>query len=219
MARITWDDSATREYETGVDHGVLYVMDDNGAYPEGVGWNGLTSINESPEGAEPTALYADNMKYLELMSAEEWKGTIEAYMSPVEFDVCDGSVSPVKGVAFGQQARKKFGLVYRTRKGNDVQGDAYGYKIHIVYGLLASPSEKNHETVNDSPSAVTLSWSISSTPVAVEGYRPLSTITIDSTALTQTKLQALEDVLFGTDGDSGKTARLPLPAEILTLVS
>lgn len=220
--KIVWDNTGDRLFETGVDHGILYPIDSNGTYPQGYGWNGLTSVSESPEGGEPTALYADNTKYLELMSNEEWKGTIEAYMYPDVFAECDGSAAPLTGVSFGQQARKKFGLVYRTRIGNDVDGDSHGYKIHIIYGLLAAPSEKSYETVNDSPDAVTFSWSVSSTPVPVTGYRPVSTIVVDSTKIASAKMEALLDVLEGTDGTEGGTGatapRLPMPSEVLTIV-
>lgn len=231
LAAIKWDETGEREFETGVDHGVLYPIADNGTYPQGYGWNGLTSVSESPEGGEPNALYADNMKYLELMSNEEWKGTIEAYMYPDEFEECDGSASPETGVSFGQQARKKFGLAYRTRKGNDVKGDAYGYKLHLVYGLMAAPSEKSYETVNDSPDAITFSWSVSSTPVPLthadlKNMRPISTIVIDSTKADEDKLAALEEILYGKDpveveGDDpvpGVAPRLPLPDEVYTLM-
>lgn len=224
VGKIKWDENGQREFETGVDHGILYPIDSNGTYSQGYGWNGLTSVSESPEGGEPTALYADNIKYLEMMSNEEWKGTIEAYMYPDAFEECDGSASPVAGVSFGQQARKKFALVYRTRKGNDVDGDAHGYKLHIVYNLMASPSEKTYETVNDSPDAITFSWSVSSTPIPVDGYRPVSTIVIDSTKIATAKLAALLSILEGTDpttGDNpteGTAPRLPMPAEILTIV-
>lgn len=225
VGRIKWDETGERFFETGIDHGVLYPIDAEGAYSQGYGWNGLTAVNESPEGGEPTALYADNIKYLEMMSAEEWKGSIEAYMYPDAFEECDGSKSPVAGLSFGQQARRKFGMAYRTRVGNDIDGDAHGYKIHLLYGLMASPSDKGYETVNDSPDAITFSWDISSTPVAVnDNYKPLSTIVIDSTKLNPTKLAALEAVLWGTDPDettqtAGTAPRLPMPAEILSMVS
>lgn len=221
--KIKWDENGERFFETGVDHGILYPIASNGTYPQGYCWNGLTAVSESPEGGEPTALYADNIKYLEMMSNEEWKGSIEAYMYPDAFEECDGSKSPVDGVSFGQQARKKFGMCYRTRLGNDVDGDAHGYKLHLLYGLMASPSEKGYETVNDSPDAITFSWDVSSTPVTVdlEGYRPLSTIVINSTKADPDKLAALLAILEGTDADeTAQTAatapRLPLPAEVLT---
>lgn len=229
VGQIKWDQSGERFFETGVDHGVLYPIADDGTYPQGYGWNGLTAINESPEGGEPTALYADNIKYLEMMSAEEWKGSIEAYMYPDAFAECDGSATPIDGVALGQQPRKKFGLCYRTKVGNDVAGDAKGYKLHLLYGLMASPSEKGYETVNDSPDAITFSWDISSTPVTVDGddydFKPLSTIVIDSTKVDEDCLAALEAILYGTDPTTGTSAtagtapRLPLPAEVLSTMT
>lgn len=222
MSKIVWDAAGERLFETGVDCGVVYPMSDSGTYPKGYGWNGLISVSESPEGGEPTALWADNMKYLEMMSTEEWKGSIEAYMYPKEFEPCDGNVSPIAGVALGQQARQKFGLCYRTRVGNDAKGDALGYKLHLVYGLQASPSDKGYETVNDSPDAITFSWDISSTPVrlASDEYRPVSTIVIDSTKADPDDLANLEAILYGTDGGGSTQAtdpRLPSPDEVLTL--
>lgn len=229
VGQIKWDQNGERFFETGVDHGVLYPIAADGTYPQGYGWNGLTAINESPEGGEPTALYADNIKYLEMMSAEEWKGSIEAYMYPDAFAECDGSATPIAGVALGQQSRKKFGLCYRTKVGNDVAGDAKGYKLHLLYGLMASPSEKGYETVNDSPDAITFSWDISSTPVTVDGegydFKPLSTIVIDSTKVDADCLAALEAILYGTDPTTGSSAsagtapRLPLPAEVLSTMT
>lgn len=220
MPKIKWDQSGERLFETGVDQGVVYPMAVDGTYPNGYGWNGLISVSESPEGGEPTALWADNIKYLEMMSTEEWKGSMEAYMYPKEFEPCDGMVSPEAGVSLGQQARQKFGLCYRTRVGNDAQGDSYGYKLHLVYGLQASPSEKSYETVNDSPDAITFSWDISSTPVRMENYRAVSTITIDSTVADPDALAALEALLYGTDGTGGSegtTPQLPLPEDVLDL--
>lgn len=204
VEKIKWDQVGERLYETGVDHGIVYPIADNGKYPTGYAWNGLTAVTESPEGAEPTALWADNTKYLEMMSTEEWKGTLEAYMYPDAFLPCDGGAQPVAGLTFGQQLRKKFGLCYRTRLGNDVAGDSYGYKLHLVYGLLASPSEKNHNTVNDSPDAQAFSWSLSSTPVEIGTinnveYKPVSSIDIDSTKVNETKLAKLLEVLEGVD--------------------
>lgn len=226
MAAIKWDQPGERKFETGVDHGILYVMKDDGTYDKGVPWNGLTSVTDSPEGGEPTPLYADNMKYLDMSSNEEFKATIEAYMYPDEFYACDGSLLFVDGVAVGQQARKKFGLVYRTRVGNDSVGDAAGYKLHIVWGLLASPSEKAYETVNDSPDAITFSWEASSTPVDVTGHaavkRAVSTIVIDSTQADETDLKTLEDLLFGTDPTTdpvseGTDPTLPTPKQVLDI--
>lgn len=218
---ITWDAIGERFYETGVDHGVLYVMDANGAYPKGVPWNGLTGVTESPSGAEATPLYADNIKYLNLVSAEELGITIEAYTFPAEFEECDGSVEDdaAIGVKLGQQARKQFGLAYRTLLGNDVAGQSLGYKLHLVYGCLASPSEKPYQTVNDSPEAINFSWEVSTTPVAVTGYRPVSLVTIDSTKADADKLAALEVILYGATGTPNVEGRLPLPAEIITLMT
>lgn len=221
---IVWDDSGEKFFETGVDHGVLYPLADDGTYPQGYGWNGLISVSESPEGGEPTALYADNIKYMDMMSAEEWKGTIEAYYYPPEFEACDGSAAPLTGVSFGQQVRSKFGLCYRTKLGNDTAGDSYGYKLHLVYGLLASPSEKSYETVNDSPDAITFSWEVSSTPVAAgTNFKPLSTIVINSKLVDSTKLAALEAKLYGTDpateGGTGTAPYLPLPAEVISTLT
>lgn len=203
MARLVWDATGERLFETGVDHGVLFVMQDNGSYANGVVWNGLTAVNESPEGGEPTALWADNIKYLNLMSTEEFKGSIEAYTYPDEFMACDGSAELVTGIIMGQQARKSFGLAYRTRLGNDVSGSDYGYKIHLVYGALASPSDKGYETINDSPDAITFSWDFSTTPVNVEGAKPTAHIIIDSTKVAAATLASIEDAIFGSDnGDS-----------------
>ena len=220
MPRITWDDTSKRLYETGVKMGVLYPIQSNGAYTKGVAWNGLTAVTESPSGAEATALYADDIKYLNLMSNEEFSATIEAYTYPDEFAECDGSAALAKGVMIGQQKRKTFGLCYRTTLGNDVEGNDYGYKLHLVYGCLAAPSEKAYSTINDSPEAITFSWEVSTTPVAVTGFKPTSQITIDSTKVDTSKLSALENVLYGTnaDGDTGAEPRLPLPDEVATLM-
>lgn len=215
MSKLAWDVVGERLYETGVDRGVLYPQDSTGAYPKGVAWNGLSAVTESPSGAEATAIYADNIKYLNLMSAEELGGTIEAYMYPDEFAQCDGSALLATGVIIGQQPRKAFGLSYRTIIGNDVANNDYGYKLHLVYGALASPSEKNYATVNDSPEATTLSWEFTTTPIAVDGFKPTASITIDSTKVDAEKLKALEDILYGTEEEE---ARLPLPAEIITLM-
>lgn len=214
MSKIIWDQTGERLYETGVNQGVLYVQE-NGSYPAGVPWNGLTAVTESPSGAESTALYADNIKYLNLVSAEEFGATIEAYMYPTEFEQCDGSAALAAGVSIGQQSRKTFGLSYRTTLGNDVDGNAYGYKLHIIYGALAAPSEKAYSTINDSPEAITFSWEVSTTPVNVTGYKPTASITIDSTKADAAKLKALEDILYGTDDVD---ARLPLPDEIAALM-
>ena len=222
--RLTWDDAGKRFYETGVNslfytgfvkQGVLYPQDDNGAYPKGVAWNGLTAVTESPEGAEPTPLYADDIKYLNLLSTEEFKATVEAYTYPDEFAECDGSGSLVEGVTIGQQDRKTFGLSYRTSLGNDVKGNEYGYKLHIVYGCLAAPSEKAYATVNDSPEAITFSWEVSTTPVNVTGFKPTASLVLDSVKLGAAKMKAIEDVLYGS---SAAEARLPLPDEIKSII-
>lgn len=213
--RLTWDDAGKRLYETGVKQGVLYPQDDNGAYPKGVAWNGLTAVTESPEGAEPTPLYADDIKYLNLLSTEEFKATVEAYTYPDEFAECDGSGSLVEGVTIGQQDRKTFGLSYRTSLGNDVKGNEYGYKLHIVYGCLAAPSEKAYATVNNSPEAITFSWEVSTTPVNVTGFKPTASLVLDSVKLGAAKMKAIEDVLYGS---SAAEARLPLPDEIKSII-
>lgn len=211
MAKIVWDESGKRFYETGVKNGVLYVQDESGNYPKGVAWNGLTAVTESPSGAEATELYADDMKYLEIRSAETFGATIEAYTYPEEFEVCDGSAAIAKGVNAGQQDRKPFGLCYRTVVGNDVQGNALGYKLHLIYGAVASPSEKAYSTINDSPEAITFSWEVTTTPVNLDGFKPTACITIDSTKVESTKLAELEKKLFG---DTSTEAQLPLPNEI-----
>lgn len=213
MFKLAWDAVGERRYETGVDRGVLYPAV-NGAYPKGVAWSGLTGVSESPSGAEPTALYADNMKYLTLMSAEEFGFTIEAYTYPEEFEACDGSAEMATGVTLGQQKRSRFGFSYRTLVGNDTNDTEYGYKIHLVYGCLASPSERSHQSVNESPEAETMSWEVSTTPVAVEGFKPVAHIVIDSTKAKAEELAALEAKLYGTSGDSGAEASLPLPADL-----
>lgn len=199
MAKLVWDESGKRVYETGVRNGVLYVQGENGQYGQGVAWNGLTAVTESPSGAEPTALYADDIKYLELFSAEEFGATIEAYTYPEEFEACDGSASLGEGVTIGQQDRKAFGLCYRTVVGNDVKGNEHGYKLHLIYGAKAKPSEKAYATVNDSPEAVTFSWEVSTTPVNVAGFKPTASVTIDSTKIQADKLKAIEDKLYGTE--------------------
>lgn len=214
MAKLTWDQTGSKFYETGVKNGVLYVQDANGAYPAGVAWNGLISVTESPSGAEPTPLYADDTKYLNLISAEQFGATIEAYTYPDEFAVCDGSAALAEGVYIGQQTRSPFGLSYKTTLGNDTNGDAYGYKLHLIYGALAAPSEKAYQTINDSPEAITLSWEVATTAVAVTGKKPTASVVIDSTQADATKLAALEEILYG---DTDTVARLPLPDEIATL--
>ena len=215
MSKLVWDQTGERLYETGVKQGVLYVQDDKGAYPKGVAWNGLTAVTESPSGAEATPLYADDIKYLNLMSNEEFGATIEAYTYPDEFAECDGSASLVTGVSIGQQKRKAFGLCYRTVLGNDVDNNDYGYKLHLIYGALAAPSEKAYATINDSPEAITFSWEVTTTPVAVTGFKPTASVTIDSTKVDKTKLAALEAILYGSESEE---ARLPLPDEIATLM-
>lgn len=214
MSKLVWDNTGERLYETGVKQGVLYVQEE-GVYPKGVVWNGLTAVTESPSGAESTPLYADDIKYLNLISAEEFGATIEAYMYPDEFAVCDGSASLAEGVFIGQQARKTFGLSYRTTIGNDTDGSDHGYKLHLIYGALAAPSEKAYATVNDSPEAITFSWEVSTTPVNVTGHKPTASITIDSTKCDKAKLAELEAILYGSESEE---ARLPLPDEIATLM-
>lgn len=216
MSKIVWDAVGEHTFETGVRNGVLYLKDAQGAYSTGVAWNGLTSVSESPEGAEATDLYADDIKYLTLMSAENFKATIEAYTYPVEFEECDGSATIAKGVVIGQQPRKPFGLCYRTAIGNDTDGNEHGYKLHIVYGCQASPSEKQYSTINDSPEAITFSWEVNTTPVNVNGKKPTATLIIDSTKVDKAKLTALEDILYGSESVE---PRLPLPDEIATLMT
>ena len=216
MSKIVWDAIGEHTFETGVRNGVLYLKGVEGTYNTGVAWNGLTSVSESPEGAEPTDLYADDTKYLSLMSAENFKATIEAYTYPVEFEECDGSATIAKGVVIGQQSRKPFGLCYRTSIGNDTDGNEHGYKLHIVYGCQASPSEKQYSTINDSPDAVTFSWEVSTTPVNVNGKKPTATLIIDSTKADKAKLTALEAILYGAESTE---PRLPLPDEIATLMT
>ena len=215
MAKLTWDDTGKRFYETGVDQGVLYVRDSNGAYPLGVPWNGLINVTESPEGAEPNAQYADNMKYVNIQSTEEFKATIEAFTYPEEFAECDGSAQPKPGAFIGQQERKTFGLVYRTKIGNDLTQEA-GYKLHIVWGAVAAPSEKAYSTINDSPEPTTFSWEITTTPVNVTGYLPTSSMTLDSIELGSVKMAAIEAKLFG---DATNAAALLMPDAILALIT
>ena len=223
MAKIVWDKTGEHFYETGVKNCVLYIPTE-GVYSKGVAWNGITAITESPSGAEATALYADDIKYLNLYSVEEFGATIEAYTYPDEFAECDGSAELIAGVKIGQQARKPFGLCYRTTIGNDTDGNDHGYKLHIIYGAMASPSEKSYNTINDSPEAVTFSWELTTTPVNVAGAKPTASITIDSTKVDKQKLAALEEVLYGKDGTGSDHTgaaepRLPLPDEIKTIMT
>ena len=213
--KLSWDKSGERFYETGVKNGVLYVQN-AGKYPKGVAWNGLTAVTESPSGAEATPLYADDIKYLELTSEEEFGGTIEAYTYPDEFAECDGSAELATGVKISQQKRKAFGLVYKTTLGNDEDGNDHGYKLHLVYGCKAAPSEKAYATINDSPEAITFSWEFTTTPVAVTGHKPTAHIEIDSTKADPTCLAALEAKLFGTETNE---PQLPLPDEVKTLMT
>lgn len=222
MAKLVWDQTGQRLYETGVSKGVLYPQDATGAYPLGVAWNGLTAVTESPSGADSNPLYADDIKYLDLRSAEEFGATIEAYTYPDEFAVCDGSAEPATGVIIGQQNRTPFGLCYKTVLGNDTQTNDYGYLLHIIYNATASPSERAYQTINDSPEAITFSWELTTTPVAVTGYKPTAYMRINSTKVDAAKLAALEDVLYGTDTSGqteGITAHLPTPDEIIAMIS
>lgn len=215
MTALKWDQTGEKLYETGVDKCALYPIETNGSYGTGVAWNGITAINESPSGAEATALYANNRKYLNLLSNEEFAATIESYMYPDEFEECNGLKEVAPGVTIGQQKRKGFGLAYRSLIGNDVDGNDYGYKIHIVYGCLAAPSEDGHSTVNDSPEATTMSWSVSTTPIEVENAKPTATITIDSTKADKEKLKKLEAKLWGSENEE---PTLPLPSEIVSMM-
>lgn len=214
MTALSWDGVGDRTYETGVDHGVLYTPNDSGVYNNGFAWNGLTTITESPSGAEANPMYADNIKYLNLFSAEEFGATLEAFTFPDEFLLYDGLAVPVAGVAVGQQARKTFGLSYRTKMGNDIEGEDHGYKIHLIYGASASPSEKAYNTINDSPEAITFSWEITTTPVSVTDMRPTSIVTIDSTKVDAGDLETLETILYGS---MGVDPRLPLPDEVIAI--
>lgn len=223
MAKLVWDKTGDRLYETGVKNGVLYIPT-SGVYSKGVAWNGLTAVTESPSGAEATALYADDTKYLSLMSTEEFGATIEAYTYPDEFAACDGSAELADGVMIGQQKRSTFGLCYKTTIGNDTEGNEHGYKLHIIYGALAKPSERAYATINDSPEAITFSWEITTTPVNVTGAKPTASLVIDSTKADPSKLSALEDILYGKDGTGEQHTgavepRLPLPDEIKTLMT
>lgn len=222
MSKIVWDKTGERLYETGVKQGVLYPQE-SGLYPKGVAWNGLMSVTESPSGAEPTPLYADDIKYLNLVSAEEFGATIEAYTYPEEFEPCDGSASLAEGVIVGQQNRKPFGLSYKTTIGNDVNGNDHGYKLHLIYGATAAPSEKGYTTINDSPEAIAFSWEVTTSPVTIPGFKPSASITIDSTKVDSEKLAALEEILYGKDGTTepeseAVEARLPLPTEIISIM-
>ena len=216
FARINWDKSGERRYETGVSRGVLYPQHADGTYPLGVGWNGLSSVTESPSGAEASPVYANNSKYLNLMSVEEFGCTIEAYTYPDEFLACDGSKEIVDGATIGQQPRTPFGLCYRTELGNDTSGVGSAYKLHLVYGATASPSEKAYQTINDNPEAISFSWEVNTIPVEVPNFKPTASLVIDSTKADPTKLAALEDILYGS---SAAAARLPLPSEIITLLA
>lgn len=222
--KLVWDKTGERFFETGVKNAVLYLQASGGTYPKGVAWNGISAITEQPSGAEASPVYADDIKYLNLISAEDYAATIEAYTYPDEFAECDGSASLADGVSIAQQKRKTFGLCYRTTVGNDVDGESYGYKLHIIYGAMAAPSEQAHNTVNDSPEAMQMSWSISTTPVSVPGFKPTASLTIDSTKADKAKLTALEEILYGKDpttdgGNDGVEPRLPLPDEIKTLMA
>ena len=219
MSKIVWDATGEKLFETGVDRGVLYLRDEGGDYNNGVAWNGLTAVNESPSGAEPNNLWADNIKYLALVGAEEFGLSVEAYTYPKEFAECDGSAELTTGVTIGQQSRKTFGFCYRTLLGNDVDGDSHGYKLHLVYGCLASPSEKGYQTKNDNPEAITFSWDITTTPVNVTGFKPTACLIIDSTKVAAEKLTALETILYGSDSGSSTTPRLPLPDEVKTTLA
>ena len=221
MARLEWDKTGERIYETGTDRGVLYVAS-NGTYPTGVAWNGLTGVDENPSGAEANAQYADNIKYLELRSAEDFGATVTAYTYPDEFEQCDGSAEPAEGMYIGQQARKMFGLSYRTKIGNDVDGDEHGYYIHLIYGATASPSQRSYKTVNDSPEPIEFSWEVTTTPVNITDYKPVAHIRINSTKADSEKLAVLESVLYGADGEGnaeGRTASLPLPDAVKTILT
>lgn len=215
MAKLVFDELGKRFYETGVSNAVLYPQADDGSYPKGVAWNGITAANESPSGAESNDQYADNIVYLSLTSAEKFEGTIEAFSSPAEFDECDGMKELSKGLTVSQQTRKPFGLAYKSILGNDIKGNDYGYKLHIWYGCKAAPSERSHTTVNDSPEPQNPSWTVSSTPIAVPGAKPSSVFTFNSTTTPAEKLKKIEDILYGTDEAD---ARLPLPSEIIDLL-
>ena len=215
MARLIWDEVGQRFFETGVKNGVLYVQEDNGSYKNGVVWNGLTAVTESPSGAEETPLYADDVKYLTLRSAEEFGATVEAYTYPEEFEQCDGSASIANGVTIGEQARRAFGLCYRTSVGNDIQGQNFSYKLHLIYGCTVAPSEKSYSTINDNPEAITFSWELSTVPVPVDGFSPTASLVIDASKVDEGKMQQLEDALFGNESNE---AKLLLPNEIMEML-
>lgn len=215
MARLIWDEVGQRFFETGVKNGVLYVQDNDGSYKNGVVWNGLTAVTESPSGAEETPLYADDVKYLTLRSAEEFGATVEAYTYPEEFEQCDGSASIADGVTIGQQARRAFGLCYRTSVGNDIQGQNFSYKLHLIYGCTVAPSEKSYSTINDNPEAITFSWELSTVPVPVDGFSPTASLVIDASKVDEGKMQQLEDALFGNESNE---AKLLLPNEIMEML-
>lgn len=215
MARLIWDEVGQRFFETGVKNGVLYVQDNDGTYKNGVVWNGLTAVTESPSGAEETPLYADDVKYLTLRSAEEFGATVEAYTYPEEFEQCDGSASIAAGITIGQQARRAFGLCYRTSVGNDIQGQNFSYKLHLIYGCTVAPSEKSYSTINDNPEAITFSWELSTVPVPVDGFSPTASLVIDASKVDEGKMQLLENALFGDDQNE---AKLLLPNEIMELI-
>ena len=216
MARLIWDEVGQRFFETGVKNGVLYVQENDGSYGQGVVWNGLTAVTESPSGAEETPLYADDVKYLTLRSAEQFGATIEAYTYPEEFEACDGSAQIANGVTIGQQARQAFGLCYRTAIGNDIQGQEYSYKLHLLYGCTVAPSEKSYSTINDNPEAITFSWELSTVPVPVDGFKPTASLVIDASKVDEGKMQLLEDALFG---DAENEAKLLLPNEIMEMLN
>lgn len=215
MSVLTWDEVGERRFETGVDHGVLYVRASDGSYPQGVPWNGLTAVNEAPTGAEANAVYADNMKYLNLISAEEFEATIEAFTYPLEFEACDGSAEVAPGLTIGQQPRKTFGFAYRTLIGNDVEGTDLGEKIHLVYGALASPTEKARATVNDTPEATPFSWSVTTTPVPITGFKPSAKLTINSLEVAPDRYKDLKDAIYGTVATE---AHLPTPSEVMAIL-
>ena len=215
MARLIWDEVGQRFFETGVKNGVLYVQDNDGSYKNGVVWNGLTAVTESPSGAEETPLYADDVKYLTLRSAEEFGATVEAYTYPEEFEQCDGSASIAEGITIGQQARRAFGLCYRTSVGNDIQGQNFSYKLHLIYGCTVAPSEKSYSTINDNPEAITFSWELSTVPVPVDGFSPTASLVIDASKVDEGKMQQLEDALFGNESNE---AKLLLPNEIMEML-
>lgn len=224
MAKIVWDQIGERYYETGIDHGVLYPQNDDGEYPSGVAWNGLVSVSENPSGADPNPQYADNIKYLNLISVEEFGATVEAFTYPPEFSVCDGSLEVKTGVMFGQQPRKPFGFVYRTKMGSDTDGTDRGYKLHLVYNALAAPSEKGYNSMNETPEAITFSWELTTTPIAVTGFKPTACLTIESITADEDCLAALEAELFGVNASTEPLVaevipHLPLPDEVISIMT